>query len=162
ATNIVMSLLVPILWRFLPGGEAAASRAGTLLKLRLLPLVSALFVAWLSMLSFLRFEPRTSNETTGFLLGLLAAAALLLAVSSAGRTMRVHWRGRRVLRNWMASARQISVPGATIPSYVVDATFPIVAVAGIIRPVLIVARSVLMSCSEEHLSAIIAHEQAHL
>jgi bla regulator protein blaR1 len=38
----------------------------------------------------------------------------------------------------------------------------VVAVVGVIRPKLFVARSVLVACSDEELAAILSHEEAHL
>jgi Zn-dependent protease with chaperone function len=45
---------------------------------------------------------------------------------------------------------------------VVDAGFPVVAVAGLFRPRIFVDRRVLAACSPAELDAIAAHEQAHV
>jgi beta-lactamase regulating signal transducer with metallopeptidase domain len=65
-------------------------------------------------------------------------------------------------RAWLAEARPIHLAGISAPAYVVDADFPVVTVVGFRRPRLIIARTVLESCSEEELGAILAHEQGHI
>jgi len=62
----------------------------------------------------------------------------------------------------MTGAEALHLPGVSIPAYAVVSPFPIVAVVGVIRPRLVVARSVLESCTPEELQAILAHEQHHL
>jgi hypothetical protein len=54
----------------------------------------------------------------------------------------------------------IALEGISIPAVAVDADFPIVAVAGVVRPRLIIARSVLASCSHEELRAVLATSRA--
>jgi beta-lactamase regulating signal transducer with metallopeptidase domain len=61
----------------------------------------------------------------------------------------------------MLGAKPIVLDGWTRPAFVIESTFPIVAVVGIWRPRLIIARHVLNSCSSEELRAVLAHEQGH-
>jgi beta-lactamase regulating signal transducer with metallopeptidase domain len=74
----------------------------------------------------------------------------------------VHLHTRRAVRGWMAAAAPISLPRSPLPAFVVDTEFPLVAVVGIVKPRLILARSVIERCSPEELDAILAHERAHL
>ena len=62
----------------------------------------------------------------------------------------------------MATAEPLILPGATIPAFAVATPFPIVAVVGLFRPRLVIARSVLESCTPDELATIVAHEQAHV
>ena len=48
------------------------------------------------------------------------------------------------------------------PRFVADLEFPVVAIVGVLRPRLIVARTVLDHCSADELRAIFAHERAHI
>ncbi len=49
-----------------------------------------------------------------------------------------------------------------MPALAVTAPFPIVAVLGLRRPTLVIARSVLAACTPDELRAILAHEQGHI
>src|SRR6185436_17666646 len=63
---------------------------------------------------------------------------------------------------WLASATAVELDGITIPTYVFQHSFPIVAVVGAFRPRLFIADHVFESLSEEELAATIAHEYGHL
>jgi beta-lactamase regulating signal transducer with metallopeptidase domain len=63
---------------------------------------------------------------------------------------------------WIHTAEPVALPVVTIPAFAVDASFPIVAVVGIARPRLVVARSVLKACSPDELAAVLMHEQHHV
>jgi beta-lactamase regulating signal transducer with metallopeptidase domain len=62
----------------------------------------------------------------------------------------------------MRTARPVSLPGVSAPALVIDSAFPVVAVAGLVRPRLLIAKTVLDACSPEELRAILAHEQGHI
>jgi beta-lactamase regulating signal transducer with metallopeptidase domain len=68
----------------------------------------------------------------------------------------------RVLRTWMRTATPIALPGVAVPSFAIDVAFPVVAVVGILRPRVVVARQVLAHSSPADLRAIVAHERRHL
>jgi len=69
---------------------------------------------------------------------------------------------RRALRQWMTTAHPIELEGLNVPAFAVDSAFPVVAVVGMIRPQVIIARSVLAACPADELRAILSHEQQHL
>jgi Zn-dependent protease with chaperone function len=161
AANALACLIVP----WLAGHRlvvAAADEARALLRVRLLPTVFALSATALSAASFLYFEPREQPETMGRVLTALALLAATLLAISTWRAVRLVLETRRVLRAWMWRAEPLDIPGITLPTYGVDAAFPIVAVVGILRPRFVVARSVIEHCSPEELRAIFAHERAHI
>jgi Zn-dependent protease with chaperone function len=156
------SASVPAMWRRLQGTGGAADRASRLLALRVLPAAVSVLAGALAAVSFLRFEPPGKSEAVGFVVLLLAAWGLALILSAPIRLVAVHLRTRRVVRGWMTTARPLALPGSPLPAWVVEADFPIVAVVGILKPRLILARSVVERCSADELEAILAHEHAHL
>lgn len=132
-----------------------------LLAVRLLPTASALFAMALSLLAFALFEHR-GHEETGLVLRTLAGLGLVLIVHASWRAWRLHRRTRRTLNQWMSSAKPVTLPGIDLPIFMVDSTFPIVAVVGLIQQRIVIARSVLEGCSPDELRAILAHEQIHI
>jgi D-alanyl-D-alanine endopeptidase (penicillin-binding protein 7) len=76
--------------------------------------------------------------------------------------MRIARTTRQLTREWLASAEPVALTGIKVPAVVITSSFPVVAVAGLRRPRLVIAKSVLASCTPEELQAILAHEQGHL
>ena len=132
-----------------------------LLAVRLLPTASALFAMALSLLAFALFEHR-GHEETGLVLRTLAGLGVVLIVHASWRAWRLHRRTRRTLNQWMSSAKPVTLPGIDLPIFMVESTFPIVAVVGLIQQRIVIARSVLEGCSPDELRAILAHEQIHI
>jgi Zn-dependent protease with chaperone function len=139
-----------------------ASRASVLERLRIFPAAAGIAAGALSVTSYLIFEPRHDEEKAGVILLALASLAAGLMILALGRWWHVARVTRRTLRHWLETSRPIALAGAGVPAYEVAAAFPIVAVVGVRRPRLIIARSVLESCPAEELAAILAHEQSHL
>ena len=132
-----------------------------LLAVRLLPTASALFAMALSLLAFALFEHR-GHEETGLVLRTLAGLGLALIVHASWRAWKLYRRTRRTLNQWMSSAKPVTLPGIDLPIFMVDSTFPIVAVIGLIRQRIVIARSVLEGCAPDELRAILAHERVHI
>src|SRR5262249_51897804 len=103
-----------------------------------------------------------ADEKIGVVLLFLALAALTLLVLNASRIWLSQARVQRVLNACTTSAEPWALPDFPIPAYKIDAVFPIVAVVGVLRPRLIVARSVLDALSDEEFAAVLGHERAHL
>src|SRR5262249_46695457 len=136
--SLAASLPLIALWRrTLPG--AAAAKANALLRLRLLPATLATVALALAAASFIEFEPR-DQESAGIVLRVLAAGALVPLGASIWRLLRLWVETRRVRRQWLASAERIMLPGVDVPVYAVTSAFPIVAVVGVVTPVLVIAR----------------------
>jgi Zn-dependent protease with chaperone function len=149
----------------LAGRRPAASPAAdarALFHLRILPVALGVAATFQGIASFVLFEPRSEQEAVGIVLTTLAAAALALVILAATRLIRVTVATRRALRGWMRTATPIELPGISIPCFAIDVTFPVVAVVGLVRPRIVVARQVLASCSPGELDAIVAHERRHL
>jgi Zn-dependent protease with chaperone function len=161
ATGLLATCLVPLVARHIVTG-AAITRARRLAALRLLPSIAALVGGTLVTLSFVFFEPRRPGEEIGTVFPVLAALGLALLATAAWRAAQVARATRKLIREWTVRPEPIALDGISIPAVAVDANFPIVAVAGVVRPRLIIARSVLGSCSQDELRAVLAHEQGHI
>jgi beta-lactamase regulating signal transducer with metallopeptidase domain len=138
------------------------SRAMLLFRLRMLPAIAALLVAFgVALPIFSWFEPRQTNETLARTL--IAGAVVGLALLTRGT-----WRGARALaatervhREWLRRGRRLDMPQIPLPIYAVDEPFPVVAVIGLSRPALFVAERVLRECPSEEVMAMVRHECAH-
>lgn len=161
ATGLLATCLVPLLARRIVSG-AAVTRARRLAALRLLPSVAALAAGTLATLSFVFFEPYRPGEEIGTVFPMFAVLGFALLATALWRGARLVGATHTLLRQWMVRPEPVVLDGITVPAVAVDARFPIVAVAGVIRPRLIIARSVLASCSPDELRAVLAHEQGHI
>lgn len=144
--------------------RAAVNRGSAFaLGVRLLPLAGALLAAFALVLpAFLIHEPAQADERPGAVALLLAAAGLLL-VGSLLRRAFYAWRATRtVLDQWEQSAQPVAMPNVPAPAFGIAHPFPVVAVVGVIRPRLFVARSVLRALTPDELQAVLEHEAAHV
>jgi hypothetical protein len=120
-----------------------------------------LFVVTLFLPILCRHEPGSEDERLGLSMAVLASAAASIIVVAAVRGLHGIWATRRLSKSWGFSARALDIE-FPIPSFVVEAPFPVVAIVGIRRRRLFVARQVLEQCSADEFTAILAHERAHL
>jgi hypothetical protein len=130
----------------------AQSAARLLLALRLFPAAGALAaVAGLCVPSYLALEQEGGAEFVG--LTCLAAALFGAAIwiISWARSLRAALRSHRYVRR---CRRAGSV-------WIADGTAPFLGIAGIVRPKLIVSRSVADALDRDQLAAAIRHERAH-
>jgi Zn-dependent protease with chaperone function len=138
-----------------------SSRA--LLALRLASTAAGLVLALGVFLpAWVMFEPRGTTEPARAALVVLAAATVLVAALGLARGAWAFLRTRRALTAWAGSATPMTIPGAPAPVHVIENDFPLVALAGLFRPRLLVARQVLAACDPAELSSVLAHEAAHL
>jgi len=136
-------------------------RADALFRARMMPGFVGAAVALLALAAHLLFE-RRSDEPVGLFLPALAGVTVVLALTGGVRVWRTVMATRAALGGWMRTAEPVAIPGLQIPAFAVDSEFPIVAAVGVMRPRLVIARSVLQGCSEEELGAILAHERHHV
>jgi Zn-dependent protease with chaperone function len=130
------------------------------LTLRLLPSIAAIaFVIALFAPSYWRYEPR-AVEDLDLSLSIGAFAAALLIGASAVRGWRAWQRAATRTRAWLRVARPIAT-AAGIPVYEVPTAAPMMALAGVFRPRLLVTRGVVDALTDEELQAGIAHEIGH-
>jgi Zn-dependent protease with chaperone function len=147
ALGMIVSLIVGPAVRL---GERVrpSTAARWLLVLRLLPAAGAAFIVIAACLpSYLSLEPDAPTERVGF--GCLAAAALGIAMWGISLA--------RGLRAAVASRRFVRGCGRVI----VDGPAPLLAIAGIARPRLVISRAVLRALPPEELAVALGHERAH-
>jgi hypothetical protein len=162
ALGVVVSTLAPAAIRIVERLRPRLA-ARLLLVLRLLPLGAALFVtAGLCVPSYLRFEPESSAERMGF--ACLAAAILGAAVwgMSIGRALRAAVRSWRYTRVCRRIGHRTHLEGESSPVLIVERTAPCLALAGIVRPRLVVSKNILRALPADQLAAALRHERAHL
>jgi Zn-dependent protease with chaperone function len=142
---------------------SARTRAEILFVMRIGPPVIAIVaVAAFMIPSYLTYEPHTTNEFVSWKLGALAALSAIGVGLAISRGLRSWLATRSLLKTWLSAATPIKLQEISIPTFVVEHSFPIIAVVGAFRPRLFIATHVLESLSEEELAAALAHEYGHL
>ena len=142
---------------------SARTRAEILFVMRIGPPVIAIVaIAAFMIPSYLTYEPYGTKETVGWKLGALAALSAIGVALAISRGIRSWLATRSLLKQWLNASKQIHLDAITVPTFVLQHKFPLIAVVGAIRPRLFIARHVLDSLSEEELAAAIAHEYGHL
>jgi peptidase M48-like protein len=132
------------------------------LALRLCPSAASIgFAATVFLPSYWRYEPREIGEGFDLTLTAMAIAAVALLCASALRGV-VAWRGAsRTIRAWRGLSRPFILAGSPVPAYEVDIAAPIMALAGVFRPRLLITRGVLDALTAEEVRAGVAHELGH-
>jgi len=136
-------------------------RARRLTVLRLIPAGAALTTGALVVISFLNYEP-AGDENIGWLIPALGGVGAALMAAGAWRATRIALATQRLAHEWLAKGEPIALPGLRDPALAISSAFPVVAVVGIARPTLVIARSVLEACTSEELAAVLAHEKGHI
>jgi Zn-dependent protease with chaperone function len=142
---------------------SARTRAEILFVMRIGPPVIAIVaIAAFMIPSYLTYEPHTTEEFVSWKLGGLAALSALGVALAFSRGVRSWLATRSLLKEWLASSTPIQLESIKVPAFVLQHSFPIIAVVGALRPRLFIAAQVLDSLSEEELAAAISHEYGHL
>ena len=133
-----------------------------LFALRMMPLGLAAFAVFgLCIPSYLWLEPNSGWEQVGWP---CLAFALLGAAACFGSLVRVILAASRSLQYGKACGkvgRQTVLGKDSVEARIVPQSAPLLAVAGIFRPRLIVSADVLHALSPEELDAALRHERAH-
>lgn len=160
AVNAAVSLIAILIARqFESRGEQSPAMW---FGLRMLPAASALgFVAALFVPSYWRFEPREMVEAVDMTLLISALAAAAIIGTAIYRGIAACRTAARRTRAWMQSARPIALRGTAIPAFEIDTDMPVLALAGIVRPRLLVTRGLVTTLTAEELAASVAHEIGH-
>ena len=136
--------------------------ARILFTLRVLPAaLAAVFVFGFCIPSYLWFEPAITAEQVGPLcaiLGILAAAAFSI---SFARSVSVLFDSFRFNRACASHHQEIRLPGVPSSLFVLHSGSPVLAMSGLLRPRLVISRSVLDALSGEELDAALRHERSH-
>ncbi len=160
--NLILSVAILAGVRTLRFDCPPRVRARRYLLVRAFPgTVSLLFVVTIFLPILCRHEPGSEDERLGLAMAVLALAAASIIVAAAVRGLHGIWATRRLSKSWGFGARALDID-FPIPAFVIEAPFPVVAIVGIRRRRLYVARQVLERCSADEFAAIVAHERAHL
>lgn len=142
---------------------SARTRAEILFVMRIGPPVIAIVaIAAFMIPSYLTYEPYSTNEYVGWKLGALATISAIGVSLAIWRGLRSWLATRSLLQDWLARSTPLEVESISVPTFVLQHSFPIIAVVGAFRPRLFIADHVLQSLTEEELAAAIAHEYGHL
>ncbi len=142
---------------------SARTRAEILFVMRIGPPVIAIVaIAAFMIPSYLTYEPHTTEEVVSWKLGGLAALSAIGVALAISRGVRSWLATRSLLKDWLAASTPIHLDAIRVPTFVLQHSFPIIAVVGALRPRLFIAAQVFDSLSEEELAAAIAHEYGHL
>lgn len=138
-------------------------KANLLFSLRLLPLALACVVTFgLALPSFLEFEPSSTREGMSLRLMTLAIFGALLLAGMLARGVNILRATREAHRGWRAHSEKIDIPALHLPVYRVENGASLLAVTGIFRPRIFVAREITEALSRDELEAALAHEVAHV
>lgn len=138
-------------------------KANLLFSVRLLPLALACVVTFgLALPSFLEFEPYSTKEGMGLRLMTLAVFGALLLGGMLARGVGILRASRAAHRGWRERSEKIEFPSLRVPVYRVENGSSLLAVTGIFRPRIFVAREIAEALSPDELHAALAHEMAHV
>jgi Zn-dependent protease with chaperone function len=163
--NCVFGLVVSVASRAaVRFGETMGPREATrlLFALRVLPLAfGVVVILGLCVPSYLWLEPEGIPERAGLVcitLACLGAASWFLSFTRAARATAVSIYSYRC---WQQAGREARLPGEASKAVIVARDAPLLALAGLLRPQLVISDGVLRSLSSEELNAALHHENAH-
>ena len=148
-------------WLVACRGLSAPSRARLLAQARLLPLAVVVILVPTQIHAFASYEAGAA-ETAGPMLLSLGLTGFMFCLLAAWRLVESCRDTTRVAGEWKRNGRAWSIDGWPQPAWTIRTPFPIVAVVGALRPQLFVARQVVDACTKSELTAIVAHEAAHV
>jgi Zn-dependent protease with chaperone function len=138
------------------------SAARFLFAVRVLPCALGVgAVLGLCVPSYLWLEPQASSERLGLAcltLALLSAAGWYGSIARVARALAA---SARFNRTWQQAGRETRLPGESSKAVIVEKDAPLLALAGVFRPRLVVSQTVLRSLSTEELHLALQHENAH-
>ena len=138
------------------------SAARLLFVLRIFPLaLTLLAVLAFCIPSYLWLEPEATGEKVGLLCVLMAVLGLALWVPALRGVVCAVRGTNRYLTDCERHGRRITVPGEESPALLLTDRTPVLAVAGIFHPRLLISRRVLRELSHEQRDAALRHEHAH-
>jgi beta-lactamase regulating signal transducer with metallopeptidase domain len=156
-----LSLLVGAGWRALRRDRRRVSSA-TAYGLRILPLAAALVVvALFTVPSFLRFEPRWDDEPIGIAALALASAGAVILIFGIINALLAWIRSSRCVSSWTSGSRTLNLE-ATAPAFQTPESAPLLAVAGLCRPKLLISGCARRLLDPGELDVAIRHELAHV
>jgi Zn-dependent protease with chaperone function len=143
--------------------SSASRRAGLLYAACVVPTVGGLLAAiGFALPAWLIHEPLGTDEAAPRGLLVLGFAAAVLLARAWRRAFVEHRRTARAVAEWRRQARAAPLSGLAIPALRVEHGFPLAAVAGVVRPRLLLARQVVEALTPEELRAVATHEAGHV
>ncbi len=164
ASSTAAAVCIALCWHRCKGAVIEcrpATRARLLLLLRAAPTIVAVLACAVTILAFRRHEPASTTEMPGWILLAGASAGAGLLSSGIWRVASTCWRTQRFLQVVESSATRVNIPGVLLPTWQLDTGFPLVALAGLARPRLLIAGRVLDQLPEDELQVVLRHELAH-
>jgi beta-lactamase regulating signal transducer with metallopeptidase domain len=138
----------------------AASRL--LFAMRISPLVLTLFaVLAFCIPSYLWLEPEATRERVGLVCLVMALSGIAIWASALVRVGAAIRGTVRYLHHCQHHGRKVTVQGETSPALVLAGKAPVLAVAGVFRPQLVISRRVMRGLTTAEREAALRHEQAH-
>ena len=133
-----------------------------LFALRLLPAALGMLVLFvLCVPSYLWLEPRASVERVGLLCIAAAAAGAALWVMAAARTLRAVVESLRFRARCDRSGVMLKPARKNERVTVIETGYPLIALAGLLHPRVVVSRSAMNALSAEEFAAALEHEKVH-
>jgi Zn-dependent protease with chaperone function len=130
--------------------------------MRMSPVVLTLFaVLGFCIPSYLWLEPEVSGEKVGFFCVLTAVLGVAIWALALMRVVGAVRGTNRYLHDCERHGRKITVRGADSPALLLADKTPVMAVAGVLRPQLVISRRVMRGLSPEQREAALSHERAH-
>ncbi len=138
------------------------SAARLLFAVRLLPLtLTLLAVLAFCIPSYLWLEPEATGEKVGLICFLTAVLGVAIWTLAIVRVMSAVRGTARYLHRCERHGEKISVPGETAPALLLKDKSPVLAVAGVVHPRLVISRRVMRELTTEQIDAALSHERAH-
>lgn len=158
----LLSTVVALGWRVVARAERwSASAARPLFAFRIAPvLISSAVVALFAVPSFLRFEPRLSDEGIGPVPLFLAIIFCALGTAGVWRVASALRRTNSLVASWLRNGREERVIG--VPVITASGDVPAVALTGICRSRLLISRAAAANLDAQELARAVEHEMAHL
>jgi beta-lactamase regulating signal transducer with metallopeptidase domain len=157
-----------IAWAAGPGAirlaEQIRSRAAArfLFALRLLPAALGMLVLFvLCVPSYLWLETKASAERVGLLCIMAAAAGAALWVTAAARTLRAAIGSLRFRAQCDRSGEILKLARDNDRVTVIETDYPLIALAGLFHPRVVVSRNAMNALTAEELAAALEHETVH-
>lgn len=160
-----LSLAVIVAWNLparLLRSYSPFRAANLLLALRLFPLFGALAITALyGVPSFLVLEPGEISEPVGPLLIVLVCISIGWVLIAAWRAVNAQKTLSRILSQWIKKVRVVDARHS-VPVLQISSDDPVLAVAGICAPKVLVSQIAASTLSAEEFEAALRHEMAHI
>jgi len=111
--------------------------------------------------SYLWLEPEAAGERVGFVCFLAAVLGGAIWTLAIVRVVHAVRSTARYLHRCERHGKPIEMPGETAPALLLKDKSPVLAVAGVVHPRLVISRRVMRGLTAEQIDAALRHERAH-